>query len=168
MTSDNEDFDDRCSSYSSSSDCIDDCFYEEYVLKHIQAAYEKFKDIENIFFKNLITVWYLIDIITIAPQFLEDNYSNWDFFVKLIKEFDNENHKRSDCCFDYKMHNIRTSLMETVKLEMELSKYLRAPLDNSMLPRLKEITRHYENCRGVCKTSVKSLFRCLSRSIKMD
>lgn len=161
VMSENEDVDDRFSYYTSSSE-DDDQYYEEYVSKHVNFALDKFGDIKNIFLKYLIITWYLLDIISITSI-----VGNSDFFSKLIEEYNNDHHK-GDCCYNYKLHDIKSNIKDTLELEMEISKHLRAPLDNCFIPRLKEIVWHYQNHKSVCKTAVESLFKCLSRTINLE
>lgn len=165
-SSSNEDNSSSCY-YDSDSTDIDDGYYEEYVSKHVKIVFSKFGNIENPLLKYLIIIWYLLDIISLTPQYIveyvitEENEEFHDFFSSLIKEYKISN----CCCFEYKLHNIKLHLKETHEIEMELSNYLRAPLDNSFLLGLKEIMWHYKNHKTICKKSVESFFKCLSRTI---
>lgn len=171
--SESEDFNDCYSlnSFSSESDECDECddnYYEEYVLKHLHSAFIKFKNIPNIFLKHLIIIWYLIDIVSIRPSYLTDVFTYSDFFIRVIEEYDNINHKNERCCFDYKLHCIKSNLIKTLEIEKQLSNHLKKPLDSCFLPRLKEIIYYYINHKNICKRSIDSLFKCLLHCIKLD
>lgn len=168
--SDSESFDDCSSFYSSTSsdnNSPNDRFYEQYVLKHVELAFEKFANIKNTFLKNLIIIWYLIYIINIRPIDLIQQFTFSDFFTKLLREYDNY-HAKEDCCFEYHLHSIKDTLEETMKLETELTHYLKTPLDNSFIPRLREILWRYKHRESVCKTSVEGVFKCLTRNVDIE
>jgi hypothetical protein len=149
----------------------DEKYHKEYVLKHINIAFEKFGDVKNDFIRYLIIIWYLLDIVSLGPENIIESltitiFDNAELSVltQIIRTYNRYN----NYCFGYKMHDIKSNLQETLNIEKDLSKYLRAPLCNSFLPILKEVKYNYIKHNIVYRNSVKHLFRCLRNIIDLD
>lgn len=167
-----DDDDESISYFSSDIECEDYQYNEQYILSHVKSAFDKFGDIEDLFLKYFIIIWYLLDIISLPPQSLMDHVianendgaEFWELFSIIIK-----NYKRySYCNFEYKLHNIKSNLTETLDMQNKLSKYLRLPLDNSFIPRIKEMVWYYRNTHTVCKSSIEPIFKCLASIIHLE
>lgn len=159
----------------------DDCYEEQYALKHINFAYNKFKDITNPIIKYIIIFWYLLEIYSIQPWIiisLVDNDDTGDilimkdiksleirnFFLTIIKEYNIYDNSSKY----YKLHNIRSNMINTSKMEMVLKGHLKTPLNNSFLPRLKEIISHYRTHKTIPKMAMDSVFKQLTVMIELD
>lgn len=157
----------------------DDYYEEQYALKHINFAYNKFKDITNPIIKYIIIFWYLLEVYSIQPQIIFSLVDSDDtggilimkdiksieirnFFLAMIKEsYDTSSEY-------YKLHDIRSNLINTSKMEMVLKGYLKTSLNSSFLPRLKEIISHYKTHKTIPKMAMDSVFKQLTVMIELD